>query len=93
MKVKRILMAITSGLVLLAVLKLCDTLANLYPSPDLEGRISTPVYAKDTGIQTREYGEITRLERWTNDYISEIRTHYEIDEQVRNVSDDFPNYF
>ena len=76
MKVKRILMTTASVLVLYASLVLCSV-ANSYSLSDLEGKVSIPIYVKDTGIQTREYGRIFR-----DDYMHEIR----------NVRDDFSNY-
>jgi len=71
MKLKRTLMTITSFVVLIAVLKVCDFLADLYPPSNLEGRISTPVYAKDTGIQPRKYGDMMG-----DDYMPEIKEDF-----------------
>jgi len=44
--------------------------ANSYTLSDLERRISTPIYARDIRIQTRENGEVFRLKRGINDDFS-----------------------
>ena len=69
MKLKSVLMTATSFVVLYASLMWCSD-ANSYSLYDLERKISIPIYAKDIRIQTRENGEIFRLERGINDDFS-----------------------
>ena len=69
MKLKSVLMTITSFVVLYASLMWCSN-ANSYTLSDLERRISTPIYARDIRIQTRENGEVFRLKRGINDDFS-----------------------